>query len=120
MTDGDTLESVAQLVYGDARWYWVLALYNNISDPYESLPISNSDLIARVKEVYGDDKVNAVHHYEDDIGNECGQYADGSPQPVTNFQYEDRLNTEKRKIKIPNSKYLQNFQQMLEDVTKDL
>ena len=116
---GETLEILAQRFYGDARWYWVIALYNNIQDPYEDLPMSTPDLITFTKQEHGALNLNAIHHYEDDLKNECQVAFVPGALPVTNYQYEERRNTARRLVKIPLKKFLPAFQRMLEDALKD-
>lgn len=33
--EGDTWSSISQKIYGDRRLWWVIALYNNIEDPFQ-------------------------------------------------------------------------------------
>lgn len=116
VTDGETLETVALNAYGDARWYWVIALYNNIFDPYEDWPLDNEQFEYYVEQKYGATE-NDIHHYEDDIGNQCSPDFTtlSTVTPVTNREYEERLNTEKRLIKVPLPQYLPVLQKMLEE-----
>lgn len=37
--NGDTLRNLADILYGDARLYWIIAEFNNIIDPYEELEV---------------------------------------------------------------------------------
>lgn len=120
ITDGETLETVSLKAYGDARWYWVIALYNNILDPYEDWPMDTEQFDYHLSKKYGN-TVNNIHHYEDDLGNECHPVFETSETvtPITIRQYEEGLNTEKRLIKLPLPQYLPNFQKMLETAMVD-
>lgn len=120
ITDGETLETVSLKVYGDARWYWVIALYNNILDPYEDWPRDAEQFEYYLDKKYGNTE-NNIHHYVDDLGNEC-QLAFETSTTVTSVtirEYEEQLNTEKRLIKIPLQQYLPSFLKMLETAMVD-
>lgn len=118
---GDTPESVSYKVYGTVDYYWVILLMNDVKDRYYDWPLNLQDFEAYVKEKY--DNPSAVHHYEIDQssgttnpngpGNfdykiEVNSDTSGA-QAVSNYEYEQRLQDQKRQIRILNQNYLPTF-----------
>ena len=85
-------------------------------NPYYDWPMTNFDLQKFVDKKY-DDR-NAVHHYEDDDGNEvdaqdnqsCIDHTLCTPSsialPITNYIHEERTNDGKRMIRIMDRQYI--------------
>ena len=42
--DGETLDTVSFNLYGDVKFWWILALLNDISDPFYGIPLTNESL----------------------------------------------------------------------------
>jgi len=117
--DEETIESVSHKVYGDARWYWVIALYNDLVDVFEQWPVHSSGWAAMMQDKYPNQSYSTVHHYVDAEGFEVQvKYSPGA-LPVTILEYETALNDALRVIKIPNKRYLAILEQMLTDVMVD-
>lgn len=114
--DGDTLESISYKAYGDERWYWVIAIYNNIIDPYEDMPLTSDNILTLVQTRYGASNINSVHHYIDDLGNEVQTQFSAIALPITNYDYEYNLNEARRLIRIPHPDALPLIQKQLETV----
>jgi hypothetical protein len=113
--DGDRPETVAFDVYGAATYYWVILLLNNIVDPRNEWPLSQSDLEAKALAAYDD--IYALHHTELAFtGTEIAEesvplYAQADLIPITNWDYEIRENDNKRSIVLIDPKYLAQFLQ---------
>ena len=60
--DGETPESLAYKVYGNASYHWIILLLNNIQNRYYDWPLSNIAFNAYINEKYDD--INGIHHYE--------------------------------------------------------
>lgn len=118
---GDTPESVSYKVYGTVDYYWVVLLMNDVKDRYYDWPLNLQDFEAYVKEKY--DNPSAVHHYEIDQSSgttdpngpgdfdykiEVNSDTSGA-QAVSNYEYEQRLQDQKRQIRILNQNYLPTF-----------
>lgn len=118
---GDTPESVSYKVYGTVDYYWVILLMNDVKDRYYDWPLNLQDFEAYVKEKY--DNPSAVHHYEIDQSSgttdpngpgdfdykiEVNSDTSGA-QAVSNYEYEQRLQDQKRQIRILNQNYLPTF-----------
>ena len=95
--DGETPEIIAEKIYGNAQYHWIIMLANERYNYVDDFPLSQFELENHIKQKYDD--IYAVHHYE----NSDGYIVDGS-QPgvyaVSNYEYEDILNESKRRIKI--------------------
>lgn len=99
MKDGETPEIVAEKVYGNAQYHWIIMLVNERFDYIADYPMTYDALLNYVKDKYGEDQVNAPHHYVNSNGFTVDEYQFGAT-PVSNLQYEERINESKRRIKI--------------------
>jgi len=62
--DGETPEIVSHRFYGTPDYHWVVLLINDILDPRYDWPLTAEQLYNYAVSKYGEDNVNAVHHYE--------------------------------------------------------
>ena len=97
--DGETPEIIAEKIYGNANYHWIIMLANERYNYVEDFPLSVFELENHVKQKYGEDNVYGIHHYQNAEG-----YIVDSTQPgatsISNYEYEDNLNESKRRIKI--------------------
>ena len=106
IVDGETPEIIAAKIYGNSLYHWVIMLANDKHDYREDFPLDYTNLMKRVKTIYGDTdpEIYGIHHYEAPVTTDGHIYVVNSDYPgaysVTNFEYEERLNEEKRRIKI--------------------
>lgn len=122
--------NVASKVYGDSRLDWVVLLTNNIIDVYEEWPRTPGEFDRMLKEKYGPNK-DGLHHYEtaeikDPQGKIIlrgglivqsnfrykmpdGTYYPNPIIPVSNFEYEDRINEDKRGIYLLKAEFIDQF-----------
>ena len=105
IVDGETPEIIAAKVYGNPLYHWVIMLANEKFDYREDFPLDYTNLMKRVELIYGTGDINVygTHHYEylDADGNLYVVNSDHpSAYPVSNFEYEEKLNESKRRIKI--------------------
>ena len=119
---GETPETVSYKVYGSVDYYWVILMVNDIKDRYYDWPLSFQQFEDYVKNKYTNP--GGIHHYEIDQSsgkttpNGPGDYTykievnsdTAGAQSVSNYEYEQRLQDEKRQIKILNPKYLSTFE----------
>ena len=127
---GETPEIVSYKVYGTVDFYWVILMINDIKDRYYDWPLSYQQFEEYVRGKYANP--GAIHHYE--IDQSSGSTESNGPgdfshkievnadatgaQSVSNYEYEQRLQDEKRQIKILNSKYLPTFIKEFERLIK--
>jgi len=60
--NGETPESLAYKIYGDAEYHYIILMLNNITDRYYGWPLSDYSFEVYVKNKYTNP--GAVHHYE--------------------------------------------------------
>lgn len=62
--DGETPEIIAEKFYGNPELHWTIMLVNQRYNYLEDFPMSMHELDQHVKTRYGENKYNAIHHYE--------------------------------------------------------
>ena len=119
--NGEKPEDTAFKHFGDPELHWVILLTNNITDRYYDWPLSFSDFETFIKDKYANP--DGIHHYEvttssgkttgngpDDYSHKIEVNSDASgAQSVSNREYEQRLQDEKRQIKLLNPSFLGTF-----------
>ena len=132
ITDNERPEQVANKVYENPELDWIVLHTNNITNVREQWPLSNQDLYNYMLDKYGSDETIAnIHHYEtiqilDDFKRlivPAGLKVDSNfqvtyaktdyslvttnpTQPITNYEYEEKVDNDKRNIFILKSRYL--------------
>lgn len=122
--EGETPEIVADKFYNNAKLHWIVLVTNEILDPRFDWPLPEPQLRAFIKNKYNITNVDAVRHYENDLG-DIVYNADGDPAkdypgttyPVSYYNYENDINEGKRRIKLLKPQYVpaftKNFQSLL-------
>ena len=118
---GDTPETISYKHFGSTDYFWVICLINNITDRFYDWPLDYQAFEEFVKDKY--DNPDAIHHYEktqssgSQTGNGPGDFShkievnstDADAQSVSNYEYEQRLQDQKRQIKLLDKAYLNVF-----------
>ena len=140
----DRPDNVASQVYNDSTLDWLVLMSNNIVNIQNEWPISNPDFDEIMLERYGsyDTLFNGIHHYETievkdarDVkivnaglkvesnysvtffDERANQMKTVTPTiPVTNYQYEQKVNEDKRNIYLLQPRYVQVVRDDLEDL----
>ena len=140
----DRPDNVAFQVYNDSTLDWLVLISNNIVNIQNEWPISNIDFDELMLEKYGsyDTLFNGIHHYETievkdarDVkilnaglkvesdysitffDERANQMKTVTPTiPVTNYQYEQKVNEDKRNIYLLQPRYVQVVRDDLEDL----
>jgi len=117
--EGDTPESIAHKLYGDTELHWIVMLVNDIVDRYHDWPMSTPQFNSYINQKYvdsdGDPNPSGVHHYEIaqtsgdtsitiEVPNNTG--ANVGASIVTNYEYEQRLQDNKRQIRLLDPRYI--------------
>ena len=123
VAEGEKPEDIAYKIYGDTDYFWVVTLVNNIVNRYYDWPLPEFVFQQYLKDKYSNP--DGIHHYEvtQTSGKQTGEGpADYShklevnsdypgAQSVSNREYENRLQDQKRQINILLPKYLATFEQ---------
>lgn len=140
----DRPDNVASQVYNDSTLDWLVLISNNIVNIQNEWPLSNIDFDELMLDKYGsyDTLFNGVHHYETievkdarDVkivnaglkvesnysvtffDERADQMKTVTPTiPVTNYQYEQKVNEDKRNIYLLQPRYVQVVRDDLEDL----
>ena len=131
--EGETPESIAHKLYGNAELHWVVLIVNDITDRYHQWPMTYAQFLQYVNDKYDD--VNAVHHYEisatsGDTTKKIEVYANsalytgdndfyGTATTITNLEYEENLQDERRKIKLLDPSFVNQFVSEFELLMKE-
>lgn len=98
IVEGETPEIVAEKIYGNAMYHWIVMLVNERYDYLGDWPLTQANLDQYVIDKYGAN-ATAIHHYENANGIiVSSDYP--SAVPYTNANYEAEVNESKRRIKI--------------------
>ena len=138
--DGIRPDQVADNIYGDPELDWVVLTSANIINVRDEWPLNSYEIYNYALNKYGND-LNQIRHYEttevkDSSGRLIlpkGKVVDSGftiPDPssstatlnpvggVTNYEYESKLNDEKRSIYIISPGYLQVFLNDMKDIMR--
>ena len=124
--NGETPESIAFKLYGDAELHWVIMMINDITDRYHDWPMTEAQFLQFIKDKY--DNVDALHHYEIsqtsgntkkkiDIGTDNTDYP--SATLITNYEYEQEQQDAKRKIRLLDPSYIGQFKEEFKNLISE-
>jgi len=113
---GETPESLADKLYGDSQFHWIILLVNDITDRYHEWPMSEAQFSQYLKDKYSNP--DAVHHYE--ISQESGDTdikinigTNNTDYPtataITNYEHEQKLQDDRRKIRLLDPSFISQF-----------
>lgn len=106
--DKETPEIVAHKFYRNTNLHWIILHANEILDPRYDWVLSQQNLIEYIKTKYGENSIYDIHHWEY-VVNEGTEAEMRLVSPIetelyntsiSNWEYEDRINEAKRKIKV--------------------
>ena len=118
---GERPEDTAFKHFGSASYHWVVLLTNNITDAYYDWPMSDQTFETFIRDKYSNP--DGIHHYEittssgkttgdgpDDYSHKIEVNSDATgAQSVSNREFEQRLQDQKRLIKLLNPSFLGLF-----------
>ena len=118
---GEQPETTSYKHFGTTDYFWIILLLNDITDRYYGWPLSDQDFEKYVTDKYSNPQ--GIHHYE--ITQSSGPQTGGGPsdfshkievndteagaESVSNYEYERRLQDEKRNIKLLEPRFLPMF-----------
>ena len=110
--DGDQPDIVARKYYGDSELHWLIVTVNNITSRYD-WPLDQVALSDFVNDKYSNP--DGIHHYEinatsGDTTKKLTVSSDTSGAlPVTNYEHEQTVNDNKRRIRMLDRSYVSKF-----------
>ena len=121
--NGVTPESLADRLYNNSQLHWVILLTNDITDRYHQWPMYERQFNTYLNEKY--DNPDGIHHYEisqssGDANTKIEVYANealytgdtdfySNATIVTNREYEESEQDKKRKIKLLDPSFIDQF-----------
>lgn len=113
VVEGETPEIVAEKIYGNAQYHWIVMLVNDRYDYLSDWPLTQRALDQYVIDKYSS-SANSIHHYEN--ANKIVVSSDyPSAVPITNVNYEEQVNESKRRIKIISAELLSTILKNFKD-----
>lgn len=113
--DGETPEMIAERVYGNPNYHWVIMLVNERYDYITDFPLSTHNLEQHIISTYGVEHIYDTHHFINYAGFIVDE-TDPEATSVSNYQYEDELNESKRRIKLISSELLNTILKNYKDL----
>ena len=128
MHEGDRMDSIAERYYGDSNLAWVILHFNDIVDPYYDLPLFGKQFTDYIVEKYGSvttARATTKNYFQ--IIQQEQVLSDGTKIPKrqivvdlktyntlsassrdseTDYDYEERINEDKKKLKILDKRYI--------------
>ena len=118
--EGETPEMIADKLSDDPELHWVVLMVNDITDRYHDWPMDSGQFQDYLNDKYSD--INATHHYEIAqssgdtsviiwIENDIDTSAYSGATIVTNYEYELEEQDRKRKIRLLDPRFIDQFLQ---------
>ena len=116
--EGETPEIIAHKLYGDTQLHWIILLINDITDRYHQWPMSGGQFLDYLNDKYSNP--DAIHHYETtqtsgdtkvkiEVFNEFDDDAYTGLTPITNREYEEQQQDQRRKIRLLDPSFVEQF-----------
>ena len=124
--EGETPEMIADKLYDDPQLHWVVMIVNNITDRYHEWPMSGNQFLDYVNEKYSNPE--GTHHYEieqssGDTTVKINIGTDNTDHPtatlITNYEYEEEEQNRRRKIRLLDPKFIQDFSAEFSDLMQE-
>jgi hypothetical protein len=120
--DGERPDTLSRKYYGSPDYAWVILYANDIMNPLTEWVYFGREFEQYIIKKYGSMRraLNNVHHYElndpngqtyiiDEKTFFSGNYTPTEVSAITIFEYEERLNEERRNIKVIDNVYLRQL-----------
>lgn len=115
LKDGETFESIAYKYYGDVSYFYLVMLSSLLFDWKDSLPLTQEELEYYIQDSYVNPQ--GVHHWIDAKTRKRVVVTENVGEnmiPITNEEYENELNEDKRHIRLIKKEYASTLKEMLE------
>ena len=98
IVDGETPEIIAEKIYGNPEYHWIIMLANDKYDYISDFPLAEPQLARHIEELHGPN-ANGIKHYINAEGFTVNSDAPGAVAE-TFAEHERQINESKRRIKI--------------------
>ena len=116
--EGETPEMIAHKLYGDTELHWIILLINEVTDRYHQWPMTTPQFLDFINDKY--DNPDGIHHYETtqtsgdtkvkiEVFNEVDDDAYTGLTPITNREYEEQQQDQRRKIRLLDPSFVEQF-----------
>ena len=114
--EGETPEMIADKLYGNPEFHWVVLMMNDVVDRYHQWPMSRRQFLAHLNDKYAN--VDGVHHYEisqssGDTNIKINIGTSNTDHPtataITNREYEQERQDSLRKIRLLDPDFIDDF-----------
>ena len=114
--EGETPELIADKLYGNPEFHWVVLMMNDVVDRYHQWPMSRRQFLAHLNDKYTN--LDAVHHYEisqssGDTNIKINIGTSNTDHPtataITNREYEQERQDSLRKIRLLDPDFIDDF-----------
>ena len=114
--EGETPELIADKLYGNPEFHWVVLMMNDVVERYHQWPMSRRQFLAHLNDKYTN--VDAVHHYEisqssGDTNIKINIGTSNTDHPtataITNREYEQERQDSLRKIRLLDPDFIDDF-----------
>lgn len=120
--EGETPEIIASKIYGSPEYHWIIMLANERYDYKNDFPMDQHTFNDYIIDKYGPDESDwyTIRHYEDSDGYVVSYDPQNAANltPVSNYDYEIKLNDRKRRIKIIHPKLIGQILAQYGDIMK--
>ena len=125
--EGETPEMIADKLYDEPEYHWIVLMVNDITDRYHQWPMNQNQFNTHITDKYTN--INGIHHYE--ISQTSGDTTvkinigtDNTDNPtatlITNYEYEEERQDTLRKIRLLSPEYISDFVSEFKSIMKDI
>lgn len=114
IVEGDTPDIVSYKFYGTPLYHWIILLVNNITNPREEWPLTEKQLVEKIKLNYPGQSGNNTYEWREKTNDYVVDYNPvlaGLEEiyPVSIYQYETEKNEKKRNIRVLDPVFIVDF-----------
>jgi hypothetical protein len=113
--EGETPEIIAEKIYGNSEYHWIIMLANQKYDNVGDFPLTYLALTQYISDKYGVGNADDIHHYENAKGRVVSS-DDPQAYAVSNTEHEERINESKRRIKIISPQLIETIIKQYSDI----
>lgn len=121
--DGERADTIADKYYGDSKYAWVINSFNQYIDPLWQWPLSDIEFQAYITREYGSvaEAESDIEFYYKTINDReyVVNSTDSYDRTETAYQFEQRINEDRRNIKLLDPRYLSKLEKELKALFAD-